>query len=791
MTPSSLRDAVDAFRANDIATVLRAAGVVEIPKTKDGKTDLWVKLIGDPARISNALKKVNPRCRKALQYLQLAGDELRTSRFQSLLHRAGVLRTESKEKRPAKGAGYYGYTGQHPENALDPATFEEVLAALLKQGLIWTHTLPVYEPSNAKLGFEGGRFVYIPPEVLRHLPTVPEPERVKPQITQVLPGSARTYQRDLYLFWSIAREAAFQLTNSGLLRVSDLKRVSGQLLISETFASGNKESNFRRIFFLRRALMALGLLTASPMPGDNSLNAVLDAPFWQTEATQRVQVCFQSWRDGAWWNELWNSYDQGATHASGSLADFAPAAVVKARRIVLDTLIRMAGSGEDWIAFDLIVDYLHDHDEEFLVDRETAERGYGGYYYSSYSRQTTSPYLQNSLGWSWENYRSNSDAGWDGVEAVFVRSVLVEGLYWLGLLDLGYLQPVTPVGGIAPDGLQAVRLTDMGRWLLLDGPQPVIPAETGRVVAQPNFHIFAFDPISDAVLARLDSFATRLKAERAVEYEITRDSVYRAQQAGQSVSEMIGWLETTTGAPLPQNIARSLLEWQGAFERIIVRPRVGWVQTATPELADALLAQPGLRDAIVKRIGPTAVLLHADKVDQVERLLLAADELPARTTRPEDARRASITVAADGCISFVHAAPSLYVYGHLHPFADHSPAGWQVTAESVRRASGAGQGATAIIAALETLALGGVPDALQAHIKAWGEYYGDANVQTVTLMQFRDQDALNELRGDPILARYLKLFKPEARLGLATIKPGDLAAVQALLAERGIELMDK
>ena len=47
---------------------------------------------------------------------------------------------------------------------------------------------------------------------------------------------------------------------------------------------------------------------------------------------------------------------------------------------------------------------------------------------------------------------------------------------------------------------------------------------------------------------------------------------------------------------------------------------------------------------------------------------------------------------------------------------------------------------------------------------------------------------LNEFRGDPILGRYLKPFKPEARLGLAVVKPGDLAAVQALLAERGVEL---
>jgi hypothetical protein len=245
-----------------------------------------------------------------------------------------------------------------------------------------------------------------------------------------------------------------------------------------------------------------------------------------------------------------------------------------------------------------------------------------------------------------------------------------------------------------------------------------------------------------------------------------------------------------------------LAEWQANFERIVFRPRVGWLQTETPELADALLADPALRGAIIKRAGPTSLLLHADKVEMVERALLEADELPVRTVRPEDARKACITVAADGAIQFAHAVPSLYVFGHLFPFADQISAqsepgressrdgSWRITRESVRRASAAGLDAPAIIAGLEALALGGVPAELQVRIKAWSKYYGDAVVQTLTLVQFRDQDTLNELRADPVLARYIRPFKPDARLGLAVVKPGDIAALQGLLAERGINLAE-
>ena len=135
------------------------------------------------------------------------------------------------------------------------------------------------------------------------------------------------------------------------------------------------------------------------------------------------------------------------------------------------------------------------------------------------------------------------------------------------------------------------------------------------MVVQPNFRIFAFDPISDGVLARLDGFATRLNAERGVEYELSRESVYRAQLAGQSVDGIRTWLEQVTDAALPQNVSRSLDEWQAAFERVVIRPRVGWLEVASPELAEAILANPALVSAVVKRATPTGLIVQSDRVD--------------------------------------------------------------------------------------------------------------------------------------------------------------------------------
>lgn len=776
MTPT-LIDALEAFNATSLGQVLLWAGVAEIPKLKDDKILLWLELVGDPQRIQRALQRLSEQEQRALQILQIKGGELRTDRFRSLLQQSGLVAPEETKPR-----SYGALARLAPKKTSDRPDFSAVLENLMRWGLVWTHTLGDRQPANAKLNFDGGRFVYIPEEVARHLPPPSEQRQTTLQIATPLEASARTFQRDLYLLWSAARETPLTLLNSGLLRLSDLKRVSGQLLVSETIGKGAKESDFRRVLFLRQLSVALDLLTFN---GDK-LTPRPDPPFLKQSATERVRLTYRRWLAGNWWNELWRTYVQGQTSAEGSPAEPAPPRIAEARQKVVDHLARLARpNSQNWIALDDLTDGMHDRDDDFLLGWESIKDDDRNYSYRNYG----SRYQYNPLGWAWYIYGSGSDAGWDRVERVFIEAVLTEGLYWLGLLDLGYTSDVTAAarGGAAPSKPLAVRLTDMGRWLLLQEAPPAVPEETGRVVVQPNFHIFAFDPISDAVLARLDTFAVRLNAERAIEYVVGRESIYRAQLAGQTTGEIQGWLEQTTGAALPQNVARSLAEWQSDFERIVIRGRVGWLET-TPEQADALLDNPTLRPAIVKRISPTGLLVRASRMDTLEQALLAAGELPARSADPANAHRDSITLAADGRIDFVHRSPSIYAYGRLQAISEQTTEGWRVTRGSVSRARQAGMDPAAMIAALEVMAVGGVPAALQQQIKAWASYYGAASLQTVTIVQFKSQETLEELLADPAMARVLKAWPPQARLGMARVTTQDVAAVRALLAERGVDV---
>lgn len=789
MKSTLLAEVINEFSANELGVVLRTAGVTDVPGSKQAKIALWLRIAGDPARIRRALDQLSPAGRRALEILQDANATLRTRRLRSLLIRAGVAAKEEESPFRYTQPGAASTAAQKSGLPL----FSEVLEALLRHGLIWTHTPYASRTANTTIDFRGGRYVFIPAEVAAHLPPLPVKERRVPQIAQTLEGSARTCQRDLYLLWSASRETTLQLTNAGLVRVTDLRRVAGQLLVAETIKTGSKESDYRRLLFLRHLAGALDILRVRDY--GSYLEATLAPPFFSQRAATRVQRSFEQWRDGLWWNELWATHMGSATSSADVLARQTPDPVASARRAVLDALTELVkqiekgqGTSTAWVTLDELDDYLLIHNDEFLVDRLTAEKAASSYGYQPYSFVFFSPYDHNQLGWMWSTYQHNEEAGWKGVESAFMRSVLTEGLYWLGLLDLGYTQPVTPQGGAAPDGVAAVRLTEMGRWLLLGAPPPEIPEERGRVVVQPNFRIFAFDPISDAVLVQLDRFAKRQNAARAIEYELSRDSVYRAQLEGQTTAQIAAWLEEVTGSALPQNVARSLTEWQADFERITVHTLVGWLEAATPALIETLLNDPRYRPAVISRASPTGLIVQASKVAELERALLDADELPTRIDNPSTARQHTITVDEDGLITFLQAMPNLYTLGPLSSFCEQTAAGWQITPRSMARASAAGLDAEAVLAGLRAMAVGDISMALQAKIKAWSRHYGAAQVQTITLVQFRDQDTLDELRRDPQLARYLKPFKPEARLGLAMVTPADMATVSALLVERGVEL---
>jgi hypothetical protein len=355
----------------------------------------------------------------------------------------------------------------------------------------------------------------------------------------------------------------------------------------------------------------------------------------------------------------------------------------------------------------------------------------------------------------------------------------------MGLVDLGW------EGESASAPPDAYRLTPLGRWVLAGGPEPAIPAEGGRVIVQPNMHIVALDPVVDATLVTLDRFAERLSAERAVEYRLTRASVYAGQQHGWDAGRIRAFLREQTGAELPGNVARTLEEWQAQHERVVFYPRVVLAH-GVPAALDALEAHPAAPQWVAARLAPNlARLAGRGTIAGVVQALGEAGVLPV-ITAPGAPPPNSVQASATGVLHWVARQPSLYLHGHLAAFAD--PGGedtYAISAATVQRAVRAGLTAPQIVERLAAVHQGPVPEGLARRIRAWAGHYGAAALEPLTLLQVRDAATLNELLADPEVAALLQPFKPAAGKALARVKPEEVEKLRALLAERGVDLDSK
>jgi len=267
---------------------------------------------------------------------------------------------------------------------------------------------------------------------------------------------------------------------------------------------------------------------------------------------------------------------------------------------------------------------------------------------------------------------------------------------------------------------------------------------------------------------------------------------------------------------------RTLDDWQHLHERITIHRRASLLQAADERILRELVARPEIRQYLVlptessetngRSTGPgkddNLLVRIAPGLGQVEglaRALSAAGYPPARTEwapvsaidGPGRNLRSTATrcirIAPDGEVRFDIPLPGIHTLQQIAPFTqrDEQSGRTYLTRASIERALQGGLGVQDILDALRSLHLGPLPRWVEIRIRAWGHYYGDAAVQTVTLIQVRDQATLEELLSEPELKDLLRPFAPAETRGLAWVSDQDLHALYAALAERGIAVRDE
>jgi hypothetical protein len=653
----------------------------------------------------------------------------------------------------------------------------------------------------------------------------------------VVEGSARAFQRDIYFYWSTVRANPLSLTKEGRLYQRDLRLINAALLQQQEIGQ-KTEFDAPRLIFMRQLLTNLGLLVHV----GSTIQATERPSLLERTPGERIQLTFTRWRDGTFWNEIL-SIPSLTVRSIDSRLTLAPRQIVEARAKVLDHIAEMHKTqrqGTHWTSIPQLIEHIRTNDYEFLLPREYLP--FQSTYYRTYQNYLShaSPYISygNEMGWSFSPPFADEQEGWDVVEAGFIRAMLLEPLHWMGLLDIGYLAGEGTgiggsVGGSEDDESQvttvpvAYRLTPVGAWALGVGPAVDMPEEKGRVVVQPNFELFALDPISDLTLAELEEFAERVNAERAIKYRLTRASVYRAQKKGWTAARILDVLrelsqDTSPAAagpdlagfgssaevhPLPQNVVRTLQEWQDLHERVIIHRRANLLQAVDMQLLKQLQQIPAVRAHLDDRIDTqdpqqVALALIRPGLAQTEELIHALEHAgypPMRTRSSKDAGPPSLTIADPGEasasgieIQFHVALPSIYTYEQIAPFTRQDEQGrTYLTPSAIKEAVRAGMGVDEILERLSALHYGPLPHAVVKQVRAWGHYYGDAMLQTVTLIQIQDAKTLNELLTDPKVRAALRPFVPDPSRVLALVDTDDLISLHEILDRYGITLHDQ
>lgn len=370
-------------------------------------------------------------------------------------------------------------------------------------------------------------------------------------------------------------------------------------------------------------------------------------------------------------------------------------------------------------------------------------------------------------------------AGWNIHEQPFIADFIRGALHWLAACDISL---------DSSGDLLAFRMLREGLAALLADQAPPRPAP-GLMVVQPTFQVIALPPLALDMLCQLSDFANLTRLAEAPEFKLTKESLYRAAQAGYSLDQVIEALQRWSRSALPGNVQREMEEWAGRHARITLRRSAPLLQTASEALLDELLADRALAPFFGERLAPTVVELTTDDAHRAVQLwqtLVNRGEL-AMQMDPE-APTGGWRLTAEGELRSVAALPDPLWLPVLQkvaaPAADaDAPPGtvWTITPEKVRALADKNSSAAPYLAQLQKLVRGPLPADLIQRIERWARPPETAQIGRVILLRVSMAETATNLLADRSLRGALRPL-PGADGSWLVVKEEALPRVRARLA---------
>jgi len=589
--------------------------------------------------------------------------------------------------------------------------------------------------------------------------------------------SISVLQRDLYRYWSLVAtmREGMPLVNSRLLSRTALRQVVDQLSPGDTslIEQIRTEADVPHLLFIRLLLMQLGLLserrgTLWAMPADT---------FFSLPLLERARRCYRSWLDNTFWNELAYLPDVVVRPGPAPL-DQAHEEIVRSRRQVMERVL--AEQVEVWHEFPTFIARTKLYTPYLLFPRQSGTRA---------ERYTTG---NNPYNWDFRLRRGwlTPREGWHLVEGGFIRAIISGPLHWLGLANID-----------SQDHPDAFHLVKDITFITSETPPHIQEPYWGRLVVQPNFEVIALAPVSEALLLNLDSFAERIRLEHVAHYRLTNASVTRAIQVGFGAESIQQILEQAAGAPIPQNVQYSLVDWERQARRIELWSGVALLEVDNPALLDALFADAETRPLFGRRLAPLLAEVLTDQLSVVREILWQQDYLPAIISASlhdgllESGRlpthEPQWRLQQNGLLQPYHAVLDLYLVAEVERITELDEAtGWRkITPAAIQQACVSGLQLDHIVRFLQHYCEGGISSSFLIRLKLWGGGYEQQNtieVEQAPLLRLSNQ-VLQDIQDDEELGKLLgREVPPESRL--VRVPPKALERVVELLKERGFSV---
>ena len=232
--------------------------------------------------------------------------------------------------------------------------------------------------------------------------------------------------------------------------------------------------------------------------------------------------------------------------------------------------------------------------------------------------------------------------------AAFIRLLVAEALVWLGVTEIATEESAPPPPSAAPakqtkagrkpepaqraalPDAMAYRVTPLGSYLLSQqNAAPQAEPREDKFIVQANGEIFIPPYLEPILLYRLLCLTeTPVKNTTSNTVTLTRDSIRRALDAGDTAREILAFLQAHSRAGIPQNVEYLIHEIGGKHGHIHIGQAQMYLQADSPMLLQELMARREIKPFIVKSLTDTIALLKSDDPDKMMRELRKAGYMP-------------------------------------------------------------------------------------------------------------------------------------------------------------------